>query len=316
MSKINEIVIYIHGVSNEPRGRSHDSEYQSLHRGIAKNLSTWPSEYLGIEWGWNYKNVPKPQSQELLTDAQRLLGARAIQAVDAPWDFTINPGRLFLGDLRKLVIYGFADMFYYVSKDGKKAVRNTAATQVIDYLTPILNDENPNISLTLLGHSAGSVVAFDFLFYLFYTSTHNFLLDASTKKEKDLQTEFSKLRDLAQKDKLRIRRLITFGSPITSLACRSDSILEILAANDKLNPVHYGLDRNPPNFGEQLKGPRWINIWDKDDPIAWPVEPIMKQAPSVEVLKDIYIDVSDSISDSHNEYWKSDDVQKTIANMW
>ena len=317
MSTINEVVIYIHGVSNELRGKSHDPEYKSLNDGIGKILNSWPSIYIGTEWGWNYKGVTSPKSHELLTDAQRLLGGRAIKAVDDPWDFTINPGRLFLGKLRNLVMYGFSDMLYYVSKDGKKAVRNAVASQIVKKLEPILKDKTkPNLSLTLLGHSAGSVVAFDLIFYLFFSSEHNFLFDRKTKAEKDLFTALSKLRKLAQNNKLRIRRLITFGSPITSMSFRSDAILNVLAANGELDPADYGLNKNPKSFGKSLQGPRWVNIWDKDDLIAWPVEPLMKQSSNKKIVSDVYIDVSDSISESHNEYWTSKKVYEAIANLW
>jgi len=317
MSTINEVVIYIHGVSNELRGRSHNPEYKSLHDGIGNISKSWPSKFIGTEWGWNYKDVINPKSHELLTDAQRLLGDRAIKAVDDPWDFTINPGRMFLGKLRSLIMYGFSDMFYYVSKDGKKAVRNAVASQIVKKLAPLLKDQNkPNLSLTLLGHSAGSVVAFDLIFYFFFSSEPNFLFDRKTKAEQDLFTALSNLRKLAQNNKLRIRRLITFGSPITSMAFRSDAILDVLAANGELDPADYGLDRNPKNFGSPLKGPRWINIWDKDDPIAWPVEPLMKESSNRKIVSDVYIDVSDSISESHNKYWESTKVHEAIADSW
>jgi hypothetical protein len=137
-----------------------------------------------------------------------------------------------------------------------------------------------------------------------------------TKTEQDLFTALSNLRKLAQNNKLRIRRLITFGSPITSMAFRSDAILDVLAANNELDPVDYGLDRNPKSFGKPLQGPRWINIWDKDDPIAWPVEPLMKESSNRKIVSDVYIDVSDSISESHNKYWESTKVHEAIADSW
>jgi hypothetical protein len=317
MSKVIEIIIYVHGVSNDIHGRKHEVEYQTLHHGIATRLNNWPSRYIGIEWGWNFKNVAIPSSHELLTDAQRLLGARVIQALDAaPRDMTINPGRLLLGQLRKLVIYGMADMFYYISKDGEKAVRNTVASQIMEQIHPFLAEKGLNISLTLIGHSGGGVVALDFLFYLFYTSVHEYLFDAHTKKEKELKTEISHLRSLAQNNKLRLRRLISLGCPVTALAFRDDAVLEILASGDKLNPSHYGFDRNPTIFGPRLKGPRWVNFWDKDDPIAWPVEPLMNQGATEDIIKDVYIDISDSITTSHDAYWASSKVHEAIANTW
>lgn len=312
-----EIVIYIHGVSSDKRGRNHETEYTTLHEGIAKLHNDWPSTKIGIEWGWNFQEDTHPKQHELLTDAQRLLGLRLMNAVDDPFDITINPFRAALPKIRNLIFYGFSDMFYYVSKDGKKAVRNTVATQIIEALSPYLSaDKVPLLSLTILGHSAGSAVAFDLLFYLFFKEKHNFLVECQTVEEENLDNALGSLRKMAQTDKLRIRRLFTFGSPITALACRNDAILSTLASDDKLNAKDYGLVVNPANFHSEISGPRWINIWDKDDVIAWPVEPLMKSVGGQEVIKDINLDISDSVSQTHNRYWSSKKVHEIIAQAW
>jgi hypothetical protein len=110
---------------------------------------------------------------------------------------------------------------------------------------------------------------------------------------------------------LRLRRLITFGSPISFLAFRSDALVEILARDDRLRPEDYGLKSEltgePP-----LPGPRWINLWDRDDPIAWPVSPLMES----ELVEDVYVDVSNSVTSAHTAYWKSRKVHKEIARRW
>lgn len=312
-----EVVIYIHGVSSDKHGHSHEAEYTSLHEGIAKLHSDWPSNKIGIEWGWNFQEDAHPKQHELLTDAQRLLGLRLMNAVDDPFDITINPFRAALPKIRNLIFYGFSDMFYYVSKDGKKAVRNTVATQIIEALNPYFSENMDSLlSLTILGHSAGSAVAFDLLFYLFFEGEHNFLVQCQTEEEKKLENALKSLREMAQTDNLRIRRLFTFGSPITALACRSDAILGTLASDDKLDATDYGLSVNPPNFDSRISGPRWINIWDKDDVIAWPVEPLMKSVGSQQVIKDINLDISDLISQTHNRYWSSSKVHELIADAW
>ena len=312
-----EVVIYIHGVSGDKQGRSHETEYTTLHKGIGKLHNDWPPTRIGIEWGWNFQEDANPKQHELLTKAQRLLGFRLMNAVDDPFDVTINPVRALLPKLRGLIFYGFSDMFYYVSKDGKKAVRNTVATQIMEALDPYLSTgKAPLLSLTILGHSAGSAVAFDLLFYLFFEGEHNFLVECQTEEEKKLENALKSLREMAQTDNLRIRRLFTFGSPITALACRSDAILDTLASDNRLDAKDYGLVVNPTNFHSELSGPRWINIWEKDDVIAWPVEPLMKPVSGQEVIKDINLDISDSISQTHNRYWSSNKVHEVIAQAW
>jgi hypothetical protein len=57
-----------------------------------------------------------------------------------------------------------------------------------------------------------------------------------------------------------------------------------------------------------------MNLWDKDDPIAWPVQPLMLESP--DVVKDIYVDVSDDVTNAHSAYWENEDFQDAVASQW
>jgi hypothetical protein len=61
-----------------------------------------------------------------------------------------------------------------------------------------------------------------------------------------------------------------------------------------------------------LEGARWLNLWDKDDPIAWPTAPLMGSP----LAEDCYVDVSDSVASAHDAYWMSERVHELIANEW
>ena len=312
MSIPTELIVYIHGVSSDLRGRDHAPDYESLHEGVAAHNAAWPTRFLGVEWGWNHDSGA-PKSQQLLTDAQRQLGARAMPALMGPRDFTVNPARAALNSLRSLLLYGFADMFYYVSADGKAAIRDAVASQIIDYVDEEHGDSDDPVSITILGHSAGSVIAFDFLFSLFYRGDdHVFVKHA--EGEADCGAGMARLRQLAGTGKLRLRRFYTFGSPITMLACRSDAVLGILAKNRELDPVDYGLTSQLD--GDRLDGIRWLNLWDRDDPIAWPIEPLIGDVRKRPVAEDVYVDVSDSVTKSHTTYWRSEKVHRLIAGRW
>jgi len=238
------------------------------------------------------------------------------------------------------MIYNFADMFYYASEDGKHAVRFAVAQQILQWIAAAGGGGGGHmptgpISLTLLGHSAGSVIAFDFLFFLFssrpvttYIRPEKVSAGPSTKSAaaaaaqaspariKKTLDELEHLQRLAQQGQLRVRRLFTFGSPITPLAFRSDPVLAVLSSGPdaRLTAIDYGLLRNDAAFGAALPDPRWINIWDKDDPIAWPVEPLMTEAGSAVI--DRYIDVSDSPTSAHGAYWTHHKVHEEIARRW
>ena len=314
-SNVVEIVIYIHGVTQGSQERTHDREYDQLHRGIKKHTGNWPADYCGVEWGDN--PVPRnlnPTSHELLATAQRHLGSRVMPAIDDAWDFTLNPARLAVGTIRKLAFYGFSDMFYYVSKDGKDAVRSAVAKQIVDFINAQVQSNGPNvpISISLLGHSAGSVVAFDFLFYLFSNKTS---AGGFCPNDPAVSQEMKVLEGRVTAKTLRLRRLITFGSPLTFTIFRSDKILDTLANDGQLDPDDYGLRSKLKGNVAKLSGPRWMNFWDKDDPISFPVEPLMDQ-PKADAVLDIYSDVSDSITQAHNAYWNNVGFHKEIGARW
>lgn len=312
---VREVVIYIHGVDQRREGGSHDASYQSFHRAVAGYMSNaqrvaWPSSYVGVEWGW--QRSPQPDPSELLTSAQRALGDRLEQTIRSTSDFSLNPARIVLDWLRPLALYGFADMFYYVSRDGKNSIRAAVAQQILTGIQP--SDADP-LSLTFVTHSAGSVVAFDLLYYLFAGEEHIFL-EAQPDPSDPMLVGLRALRDRAQRAPsagLRVRRLITLGSPISMLAYRSNAVVALLAAQQRIDPALHGLTQNPPDMGPPLSDPRWLNFWDRDDAIAYPVEPLMQPSPAV---RDVYVDVSDNLSAAHSEYWTSPLVLQEIAQGW
>jgi hypothetical protein len=336
---VREVMVYVHGVT--PRGQhSHAADYQSLHDGLRRYNGAVPAAFGGAEWGWD-PTGGQGRSHQLLDRAEEQLGARAMDAVQDHGDFTINPLRLALGKFRGLMMFGFADMFYYVSQDGKNAVRYALAKTVVDHLRQLgvnLDAGGDAVSLTLLGHSAGSVAAFDFLFALFYSPRRieEFIATEKVQSGPSQQgaraaaepapevtqtvNDLKRLKAMAQAGNLRVRRLFTFGSPITMTAFRADSLVTILsrdndpARSNRVDGAQYGLTRNDAPFGQPLAGPRWVNFWDKDDPIAWPVEPLMKQAGAE--VADVYVDVSDSVTQAHSAYWNSDRFHREVARRW
>lgn len=311
MTTSHEAIVYIHGVSQDLDGASHADQYQAMNDGIRRVSPSWPASYLGIEWGW-HPVVEAGYGHQRLAEAQKALGDRVMTAIHRSADWTINPGRIIADNLRRLLFYGMADAFYYVSEDGKRTIRNAIARRVAAFLQPRLADDGP-VSLTLLGHSAGSVIAMDFLFFLFYPDEgrSHVYLPSGDPSEDDAMV----LRRLAQAGRLRLRRLFTFGSPVTMLACRSNAVVDILAGGGRLDPRDYGL-LSGFSAASALEGPRWLNVWDRDDPIAWPVEPLIARGTGGPCAEDVYIDVSDSISRSHTAYWQSSSVHRLIGQRW
>ena len=321
-NKNNEYLIYIHGDSQN-NNQSHNKQYDHLHDGIQSVQNDFPNRLVweqanrcNVEWGWNYDQAISPESDRLLAEAQDKFSDKILPQIKDKTDFTLNPARVALSPLRKLMLKGFSDMFYYSSRDGKSSIRETVSSQILQSIKQPLQTDEP-ISLTFLTHSAGSVVAFDFLFYLFapeeILKEHEFIEIENDSHAEQTLKDFEKLRTLADNKKLRVRRLVTFGSPISMLAFRSNAVIKILAQGDRLNPDYYGFEENSTIFGEPLQGPRWINFWDKDDIISWPVSSLMKESSNI---TDIYLDAGDGILSVHNKYWNDKTMHKKIAAHW
>ncbi len=317
-----EVAMYVHGVSPEGSTGTHAASYQKLHNGIRKEVGTgYPESFVGVEWGWNVDNVQFPKGHQALAEAERQLGSRALTAVKAASDASLNPLRIAIDKARPFYIYGLGDMFYYVSKDGQQSVRYAMCEQLLAYLRGRNLLEDPGgfpFSLTIVAHSAGSVAAMDLLFYLFQRikPDHEFLKSCETTSEVSTRNALTDLRELAQQGKFRIRRFVTFGSPITPLAFRKDAVVELLAAGKKLDPRDYGLAERGSGFEGDLTGPRWINLWDKDDFISWPVEPLFMNPKDYKTVADVYVDVSDFVTEAHGSYWQHPAVYRAIAEAW
>jgi hypothetical protein len=320
-----EVVIYIHGVSDYDRGQSHEAEYRRLHEGIAAQLPQLPNGFCGIEWGWQVDAGGRASSHELLTDAQRLLGNRVFEIVQDARDRNLLIDvlpliRTRMTKARQILFYGLSDAIYYISEQGRAAIHRTVAEQICGFLKPVLDQEAaPLLSLTLVGHSAGSLIACDFLFGLFYDPSRDPIARVpkhyleNTGADSDTVRAHEKLHQMARSDHLRVRRLVTLGSPFTPTIFRSDTVLGLLAADQRLDPGQFGLDRDPPAFGPPLAGPRWINIWELDDLASWPIGPLMDRGHLVE---DLQLDFSDDLVQAHTRYWTAPQVHQAIAARW
>ena len=81
----------------------------------------------------------------------------------------------------------------------------------------------------------------------------------------------------------------------------------------RLDAANHGLTSQIKNSCLDPKKPRWINFWEQDDLIAWPVAPIMDS----EVVKDINVNIATvNPDDAHNKYWESADCHKHIGKYW
>lgn len=309
----HEVVIYIHGISpdeglatiakvregqdlsdiHDPRRKSdmsHEKDFKALRLGISRFIrgedrqKAWDqANHCYTEWGWEYQESDAQNlgASHRLADAQKELGQRVIQAIGDSYRVTLIPLMWF----RRLALYGLSDVFYCVSSDGQHSIRARLYDQIANRLSSLLDDANAQISLTLIGHSAGSVIALDLMSYLF--TDDDLFMGGLKEQARGLDKEISvakkereqhggghqkshavsedtravvenliRLKSIKDDKRLTLRRLITMGSPIAMLALRSDQSIRELAYGDPVSLASIGL----PGTREGLDGPYWANI--------------------------------------------------------
>ena len=297
-----EIPVFIHGITPEENPGSHDLQYDILYANIqaalkVHNKPTFKVPPIKIEWGWRNPNSARMVEQDqYLADVERAVARQALAVEANIWDFTLNPARLVHKELRKAFLFGFADLLYYASKDGEATVRRHVFKDIVTGVNQYITESQKKISLTIVGHSAGSLIAHDLLYHLF---------------GKDKISDFPEVRELrkladGEQPRLRVRRFYTIGSPITPLTFRSNALIKKNLTNSQLNPNDIGL-----RFDNTLSNPRWLNIWDKDDIASFPVSFLYENTAGV--VKDQYVDLGDVFPPVHNIYWTNAQVAKQIA---
>lgn len=293
-----EVPILIHGITPDKEPGFHTAEYKQLMDGVNRSLveagkpvlSTAP---ICIEWG-----IPSTQSSEndrYLAEVQRIIASRVKDAMGAAYNGPLNA----YGAVRDLIFYGASDLFYYVSSDGETALRNHVFKYIAQQITK-LDDGSRYFSLVIFGHSAGSVIAHDLLFHMFGKK------DPSATETQEIFQQMDPLRDLVKQGRLRIRKLYTFGSPISPLMLRADSLIKRLRKEDWLDPEKIGLRQK-----DKLDNPRWVNFWERDDPASYPVIPLYKN--NADVIEDYQLQLGAVWKNVHVLYWGSSVMAKEIA---
>ena len=158
---------------------------------------------------------------------------------------------------------------------------NAIQTRIDGLIQNLSGDTNPNQNtlLTVVSHSLGTVVL------------SNYLYDKRDTLEPKYQLIFS--------------NFFTMGSPIALYANRF---------------YNHQSERNPfANFKPQKvqdENGVWINLFDEDDIVGYPIRPVNSYCKKV-VTADLNVSVGSFISGgtplSHTGYWEDDEVGKIIA---
>lgn len=302
-----EIPVFIHGMTPDVNPLGHNTEYDSLLALVQRELRalskpTFTERPLKVEWGWATGQTTS--ADEKLAEAERWLteGVTAQEKHLRGTDWTFNPLSFARRWAREFLFYGIADMFYYVSEDGESTVRGRVFKYLANELLRVMAQENKNCSLTIFAHSGGTVITHDWLYHL-----HRSNIVEQAKGGDVTVNNTVLLREMVQRGKIRIRRLYTFGSPITPLALRSNGLITRFLEGKLLNPQDIGFTPD-----ENLSGPRWLNFMDKDDFFSYPLS-FMYASGAGKLVEDHFVDVGDTPISAHNGYWWSRDMARKIA---
>ncbi len=293
-----ETFVYIHGViGDRRRTRSHRGQYQALHLGLQREGVAVPpfSQAVQVEWGWN---TVRAGDTRTLEKAQRVVYDRVEAAT--PSDRTSIGSLLFapaIDPVRQLLALGWSDLIYYVGEEGKLRVRSLVWNEVFRSV----GVDDP-VDLAFITHSAGTLIAHDFLYWLFSGAR-----DAEIAVTPGLPAAEA---FAAARVNWRIRHFVTLGSPIAPTLVRSAAVTDLLAGpgTPRLSLEVLGLAR-PAHDG---RDPVWLNVWDRHDVLSFPLEPIYTGGK----LRDLYPDVSDSLLGAHDAYFESAGVHALLARHW
>lgn len=293
-----EILVFVHGVTPASQPEYHARWYDSFVQRLNKQWDSDPfDDRVYVEWGW-----PTHLAAESghLARAEQIIGSTINLVIDRTTDWHIRISRLASKRLRDLFMYGFADMFFYVSQPGKEAIRNDVFNQIKGKIDGAFDDSD-DISLTFIAHSAGTVITHDLLFHIFS--------DSARQMDYKAQNAIDFFRNRA--GKLRIRKVFTLGSPLAPLMVRSPELIKIILEGQRINPEDLGLYE-----ADELSNPRWVNYWDIDDLISAPLEDFYARSAGEKIVADEYPDSGDSVFDSHERYFHDSNVAKSIAKHW
>lgn len=260
-------------------------ELEQLAPDLADQIRKRPQGHFWREVVWEGKRIRLPN--------ERLFGRLYPRGDPMPRCARYLLRLLGLPTYREFAFYHIGDIFGYYAE--KRSVLEYLETEVARIVKEHrrLGDGPRDAYVTLVGHSMGSVVAFDFL--------HE--AQRRPGKGSEARTEGARLAvhtDTAgaTTTELIAAGLFTLGSPL---------VLFSLLTGEKQH--HYRAEGGPPFT---LAGGRWYNFYDEEDVVSFPLRGIF--GPMVE---DLRVDNCRlplvSVLFSHSGYWRSPLVARQLA---
>ncbi|MEO8394016.1 MAG: chemotaxis protein [Chloroflexota bacterium] len=199
---------------------------------------------------------------------------------------------------RKLLIDFLGDAFAYQITDTDRHVYDTIHARYAKTLKALAKAAGPKAPLCIIAHSLGAVITSNFIYDLQFDTPKNPLISSDVRRamgDPPTPLELGETLNL----------LYTMGSPLALWSLRYRRFGKPIRVPDHRLKLHY------PELGWE-----WINFYDADDPIGFPLKTLNKRYRDV-VNEDREVNVGNLLTIwnplSHLGYWKDNDVVKPIA---
>lgn len=275
-------IIFVHGISPTVIQRDYAADFRTLIVEKLQDTQILPSEASPQQVAQvitfesiNYSAIGQAEEDRVL-NAYR----EERQSLYNPLDKIIE--KLGFDAIRRELITSIGDVLVYQSDFWRDHIRNLLKNRIDPYI-------QSGDAVSLIGHSLGSVVAFD---VAYYNSRH----DAAW-----LQAGFKPTN------------LFMLGSPLALFSLEMDE-------NDGIQKPRYipesiiTSDRDPASTNPDIQPVHangvWYNFLDAQDVIAYPVKLLFKDKFKVE---DILVQTGTEPISTHSGYWQNEEVATKIA---
>ena len=213
------------------------------------------------------------------------------------WNRLRKGGDLDFVGLRRFMVNFAADAIAYQPAPKERDAYDKIHVKVAQALRQLATDAGPDVPLVMIAHSLGTVIVSNYLYDL-QRDTRKKLIPRVIRKE---------MGDTSLERGETLTSVYTFGSPIALWSLRYEDFgRPITVPSPKLATNHPGLE----------KASEWINFYDKDDVIGYPLRQL-NDAYRAAVTEDRQVNAGGLLSSwnplSHNGYWTDNDVTKPIA---
>jgi hypothetical protein len=278
---IKHSLIFLHGMGTDNPSKSYDKLWKRIAINYERSRQLKPGtfEMLFQPVFVNYHETTAAAKKDIFDAAFPGIGLSPIRP------------------LRHFVTFYLGDVTAYVSENDNNISRTV--WQQIKAATV----EGP---YSLIGHSLGSVIAFDFLYQLLERD-RLFLPkpeSASLESQQEIE-EFATNKTRVQKN---FRNLFTLGSMVGLFMMRAGGLWKNNAAfSEIINPIR--------QLGENDICRSWLNFYDKEDVLAYPLENLFDLNPNniYRSIEDVEIQTGNLVYNSHTNYWSNDKMAAKIA---